>query len=264
MLDAKKKPSHSNTTSDYKIPKKPSHNRTLIPLSSYSDEVPESDTFKFRKLGIVPGEKWDKIRLPITEDQLILDDCSVESYGEVFQKLYKPKIQKRQFQDQVKQLTSNEMKNNQISPPLLNNKQKICPHNNTLSILQNPGLKVGKQLSLLYNFTKDHLPASICKHCQIMNKGEEQATLVTTKPKSPHEKGELSIELRLGTDDRLSSSTQPGDTVLPTIFKGKLQDLNVLRSNFEGEKKQISINFCVFQAFLFFRQADGRPKIRNW
>ena len=106
------------------------------------------------------------------EDQLILDGVNVDSYGEVYLEMFKPKIKKKIFEDQIKKLSANEIKE-QIMTPSGHQFMKICPHGNKLNNLQNPGIRVGITLRSLYNFEKERIQTSKCIRCRMIN-GEER------------------------------------------------------------------------------------------
>lgn len=126
------------------------------------------------------------------EDKMVLDECSVASYGEVFLTNIKPKIKKRLFQDKVKQLSGFEMKRN-IDATIVKTKPiKICPHNNRMNL---PGIKVGKTLNLLYNFPNELFTLTAnCKRCTFLHQEAAKITEI-------HSELELSYEAPLGSND---------------------------------------------------------------
>ena len=100
------------------------------------------------------------------------------------QEMFKPKIKKKIFEDQIKTLSANEIKE-QIMTPSSNKFMKICPHRNNNN-LQNPGIKVGITLSRLYNFEAVKPPTSNCLWCRIINEEEsnhvKEASTVREQP----------------------------------------------------------------------------------
>ena len=126
----------------------------------------------------------NKLHEEEVEDQMVLGGVNVESYGEVYEEMFKPKIKKKIFEDQIKTLSANEIKE-QIMTPSSNKFMKICPHRNNNN-LQNPGIKVGITLSRLYNFEAVKPPTSNCLWCRIINEEEsnhvKEASTVREQP----------------------------------------------------------------------------------